>query len=96
VRGIDVGGDGCVDRRAGPILGRATAVRMPLGGWSDRSRSAASGHNGVDHAVPGVVGPLVDLLGQDRADQPDHGSAVGEDPHDVGAPADLLPDFRSS
>jgi hypothetical protein len=43
-----------------------------------------------------VVGPLVDLLGQDRADQPDHGSAVGEDPHDVGAPADLLPDFRSS
>jgi len=29
------------------------------------------------------------LLGQDRADEPDQGGPVGEDPDDVGAPADL-------
>ena len=40
--------------------------------------------------VAALLGPFVGLLGQDRADQPDDGGAVGEDPDDVGAAADLL------
>ena len=32
------------------------------------------------------------LLGEERADEPDHGGVVGEDPDDVGAAADLLID----
>jgi len=40
--------------------------------------------------VAALFGPLVGLLGQDSADQTDDGPAVGEDPDDVGAPADLL------
>ncbi len=40
--------------------------------------------------VAALFGPLVGLLGQHHADQADDRVAVGEDPHDVGAPADLL------
>jgi hypothetical protein len=36
--------------------------------------------------------PLVVLLDQQRADQPDHGAVVREDPDDVRAPGDLLVD----
>jgi hypothetical protein len=32
------------------------------------------------------------LLGEQRADEADHGGVVREDPDDVGAPADLLVD----
>ena len=41
------------------------------------------------HVAPGD-GPLVGLLGEQGADEADHGGPVGEDAHDVGAPADLL------
>ena len=34
--------------------------------------------------------PFVGLLGEEGADEADHGGPVGEDAHDVGAPADLL------
>jgi hypothetical protein len=37
-----------------------------------------------------LFGPFVGLLGEHCADQPDYGGAVGEDPDDVGASADLL------
>ncbi len=40
--------------------------------------------------VAALFGPFVGLLGQDRADQADDRRAVGEDPDDVGAAADLL------
>jgi hypothetical protein len=39
--------------------------------------------------VAAAFGPLVVLLGQDRADQADQGVAVGEDADHVGAAADL-------
>ncbi|GAA3271541.1 hypothetical protein GCM10010469_48760 [Streptomyces labedae] len=40
--------------------------------------------------VAGGFGPLVVLLGQDRADEPDDGGAVGEDADHVGAVPGLL------
>lgn len=40
--------------------------------------------------VAALFGPFVGLLGQHRADQADDRVAVGEDPDDVGTPADLL------
>ena len=36
-----------------------------------------------------MFGPFVVLLGEDGADEPDQGVAVGEDADDVGAAADL-------
>jgi hypothetical protein len=39
--------------------------------------------------VGALLGPLVGLPGQARADQPDDGGAVGEDPDDVGAAPDV-------
>jgi len=36
-----------------------------------------------------LFGPFVVLLGEDGADEPDQGVAVGEDADDVGAAADL-------
>ena len=41
------------------------------------------------HGAAGF-GPFVVLLGQDGADQADDGGAVGEDPDDVDAAANLL------
>jgi hypothetical protein len=53
-------------------------------------------NHGVDQShrlgpeiAPAVL-PLVVLLGQDHAHQPDDGSSVGEDAHDRGAAFDLL------
>jgi hypothetical protein len=43
----------------------------------------------VESEVAAPFGPLVVLLCQDGADESDQGVAVGEDPDDVGAPADL-------
>jgi hypothetical protein len=43
----------------------------------------------VDSEVTALFGPLVVLLGQDGADQPDQRCPVGEDADDVGAAADL-------
>ena len=44
----------------------------------------------VEAEVAAAFGPFVVLFGQDRADEADEGVAVGEDPDDVGAAADLL------
>lgn len=44
----------------------------------------------VEGEVASPFGPFVVLLGEDGPDQARHGVAVGEDPDDVGAPADLL------
>ena len=50
----------------------------------------------LDAHVAALLGPFVGLVGEDRADQPDHGGAVREDPDDVGAATDLLVEpFRS-
>ena len=46
----------------------------------------------LDREVAAADEPLVVLLGQQRAGEPDHGLVVGEDPDDVGAAADLLVD----
>lgn len=43
----------------------------------------------IDAEVAAAFGPLVVLLGQDGANEPDDGSTVGEDPDHVGASADL-------
>jgi hypothetical protein len=43
----------------------------------------------LEAEVAPLLDPLVVLLGQDGADEPDDGEAVGEDPDDVGASADL-------
>ena len=51
-------------------------------------RRAASGED-VESEVAAAFGPFVVLLGQDGADEPDDRGAVGEDPDDVGAAADL-------
>src|SRR5688572_19861298 len=40
--------------------------------------------------VAAAFGPFVGLFGQDCADEADDGGAVGEDPDDVGAAADLF------
>lgn len=40
-------------------------------------------------------GPLVGLLGEERADEADHCGPVGEDPHDIGASTDLYPALGS-
>jgi hypothetical protein len=40
--------------------------------------------------VAAAFAPFVGLFGQDGADESDDGGAVGEDPDDVGAAADLL------
>jgi hypothetical protein len=43
----------------------------------------------VDAEVATAFGPFVVLLGEDGPDEPDDARAVGEDPDDVGASADL-------
>ena len=47
----------------------------------------AGGIPGEPHHHPNTH---VVLLGKHHADEPDHGRPVGEDPNDVGSPADLL------
>jgi hypothetical protein len=49
---------------------------------------AGSGQD-VDTEVAAPFGPFVVLLGQDGADEPYEGVAVGEDPDDVGPPPDF-------
>jgi hypothetical protein len=49
---------------------------------------AGAGQN-VEGEVAASFGPFAVLLGQDGADEADEGVAVGEDPDDVGAPADF-------
>ena len=43
----------------------------------------------VEADVAAHLGPLVVLFGEHRPDQADQAGAVGEDPDDVGATADL-------
>ena len=40
--------------------------------------------------VASALGPFVGLFGQDRTDEPDQGTATGEDTNDVGAAADVF------
>ena len=56
--------------------------------WLLGSDGAAAGQD-VEAEVAAAFGPFVGLFGQDGADEADDRVAVGEDPHDVGAPADL-------
>src|SRR3954451_8256453 len=66
------------------------------GGFDGRSRVVdavvvvAGSAEGLGAHVAAGDGPFVGLLGEQRADKADDGGSVGEDPHDVGAPADLL------
>jgi hypothetical protein len=57
-------------------------------GGGGRDGDAGAGEY-VEAEVAASFGPLVVLLGQDRADEPDQGVAAGEDADDVGPPADL-------
>src|SRR6476659_1859658 len=43
----------------------------------------------LEAEVAPLLGPLVVLLGQDGADEPDNGLAIGKDADDIGAAADL-------
>ncbi len=44
----------------------------------------------LDTEVVASFGPFAVLFGQNRADEADQGAAVGEDPDDGGAAADLF------
>jgi hypothetical protein len=55
---------------------------------SDDEGEAGFGED-VEAEVAAAFGPFVVLLGQDGADEADQRLAVGEDPDDVGAAADL-------
>ncbi len=61
-------------------------VHLP-GGVGDEDDAGAG--QDVHAEVAAAFGPFVVLLGQDGADEPDQGVAVGEDADDVGAAADL-------
>ena len=54
-----------------------------------RLRGGAGSGEDVEAEVAAAFGPFVVLFGQDGADEADDGVAVGEDPDDVGAAADL-------
>lgn len=53
----------------------------------DRGEPAAAEE--VQAKVAAAFSPLIVLIGQHRPDEAERGVAVGEDPHDVGAAADL-------
>ena len=55
------------------------------GGFAD----AAGATEGIQPEVAALLGPLVVLFGEHRADKADDRVAVGEDADDVGAAADL-------
>jgi hypothetical protein len=73
------------------VVYEAASTSGPLGSGGEL-RFLAAGQR-LGEAFHGDVAaadqPVVVLLGEDRADQADHGGAVGEDADDVGAPADL-------
>ena len=71
-----------------PDLYAAWAIAITSSGSSAGGESVFVDR--LDAHVAAGDGPLVVLLGQDRADQADDGGAVGEDADDVGAAADLL------
>ena len=60
---------------------------LGVGGVGDGGDAGAG--EDVEAEVAAAFGPFVVLFGQDGADEADQGVAVGEDPDDVGAPADL-------
>ena len=59
-----------------------------LVGWLGFADAAGAAER-VEAEVAALLGPLVVLLGEDRADEADDRLPVGEDAHDVGAAADL-------
>jgi len=72
------------------------AERWDVAGWHLLGGHGGVGDGGeagagedVEAEVAAAFGPLVVLLGQDGADEADQRVAVGEDPDDVGAAADL-------
>jgi hypothetical protein len=58
-----------------------------LGGAGNECGTGAG--QDLEAEVAASFGPFVVLLGEDGAGQADEGVAAGEDPDDVGAPADL-------
>jgi hypothetical protein len=87
------------------VVFRGWRVILWLGSGAERLEVAGGGHllgvsaaggegdagagEDVEAEVAAAFGPFVVLLGQDRADKADQRVAAGEDPDDVGAPADL-------
>ncbi len=72
------------------------AERWDVAGWHLLGGHGGVGDGGeagagedVEAEVAAAFGPLVVLLGEYRADEADEGVAVGEEPDDVGAPADF-------
>jgi hypothetical protein len=59
------------------------------GGGGGRDEAQTRFGEDAEVKVATALDQLVVLLGQDSTDESDEGVAVGEDPHDVGAAADL-------
>src|SRR5262249_60114135 len=59
-------------------------------GSVSRCGGLAAGGEAFQADIAAGFGPFVVLFGQHGADEADDGVAGGEDPHDVGAAADLL------
>src|SRR5688572_26756459 len=85
------------DATSGGAGAAAAGMDGSAGGGLDggsRVRRRGVGVAGLGEALGTHVaagdGPLVGLLGEQSADETDHGGPVGEDAHDVGAPPDLL------
>src|SRR5450756_3106146 len=90
--------------RGQPALGRgapARGVPGPAGDFRRRAHATDSGERDLvlegqaglgeelEAEVATSFGPFVVLLGEHGPDEADDRGAVGEDPHDVGAPAGL-------
>ena len=73
------------DRWAGAyaVIAAGTSLRSSVGRVGRRAFENLQAH------VAALLDPLVGLLHQHRADQPDDGVTLGKDPDHVGVPADL-------
>ena len=60
-----------------------------LVGGDGRVEGGSALCEGLQAEVAALLDPFVVLFGQDGSDEADDGVAVGEDPEDVGAAADL-------
>ena len=68
------------------VGGRGHLLVAGGGSWDDGDAGAGQD---VEAEVAAPFDPFVVLLGQDRADEADQAGAVGKDPDDVCAAADL-------